>query len=120
MKTTNELKKGTKILLAYGQQHNDLAGLSNFEKATNEMYCIGLGYKPWEAKLMDNARGNIRMAEVYGFETEIGSVYSHDILAYFEEVFDEKANLINSGWQKVEHTASQLALKAQLKGGGLQ
>jgi hypothetical protein len=27
----------------------------------------------------DNKKGNIRLAKVYGFETEIGSVYAHDI-----------------------------------------
>jgi hypothetical protein len=51
---TNDLKKGTRILLA-----ND-----------------------WEADLWDNQRGNTRIANVFGIETEAGSVYSHDIVAY--------------------------------------
>ena len=33
----------------------------------------------WIAEIYDNKKGNIRMAKVYGIETEIGSVYSHDI-----------------------------------------
>ena len=33
----------------------------------------------WEAEVYDNARGNTRTCKVYGFETEIGSVYSWDI-----------------------------------------
>ena len=33
----------------------------------------------WKFEIMDNMRGNIRLAKVYGFETEIGSIYVHDI-----------------------------------------
>ena len=51
MVITNDLKKGTKIRLACG----------------------------WDAEVYDNKKGNIRLAKVYGFETEIGSVYAHDI-----------------------------------------
>lgn len=36
----------------------------------------------WEATIKDNQRGNIRMCEVYGIYTEMGSVYSHDIVSY--------------------------------------
>ncbi len=51
---TNELKKGTRIKLRNG----------------------------WEAELADNKRGNTRLATVYGYYTEMGSVYSHDIVGY--------------------------------------
>jgi hypothetical protein len=54
MKTTNELKKGTRILLKNG----------------------------WYATLMDNKKGNIRMAEVEGIFTEIGSIYASEIESY--------------------------------------
>ena len=50
---TNELKKGTRILLRNG----------------------------WEADLIDNKKGTIRDATVYGDFTESGSIYAHDILA---------------------------------------
>ena len=33
----------------------------------------------WEAEIFDNKKGNIRLAKVYGIETELGSVYAHDI-----------------------------------------
>ena len=33
----------------------------------------------WKFEIMDNMRGNIRLAKVYGLETEIGSIYVHDI-----------------------------------------
>ena len=49
---TNDLKKGTRVRLANG----------------------------WYATLVDNARGNARMANVEGYVTEIGSVYAHDIV----------------------------------------
>lgn len=70
---TNDLKKGVRILLACG----------------------------WYGTIMDNMKGNIRMAEVEGFETEIGSVYSHDIVSAF----------IDNQWVRVEHTPAQLKLK---------
>lgn len=52
---TNDLKKGQRILLK------------------------GTG---WLAKLLDNKKGNIRMAEVHGIETECGSICATDIIAY--------------------------------------
>jgi len=55
---TNELKKGTWVLLANG----------------------------WHGELWDNARGNTRIVNVYGDFTEAGSVYSHDIVAYSKVV----------------------------------
>ena len=51
--TTNEIKKGMRFKLANG----------------------------WWATMMDNKRGNIRMAEVEGLYKEVGSVYAHDIIA---------------------------------------
>lgn len=54
--------------------------------------------------MFDNMRGNIRMVEVYGFETEIGSVYAHDIVAYMPKsvggwivipMADRSAHLVN-------------------------
>ena len=51
MMTTNEIKKGTMVMLANG----------------------------WKATIEDNKKGNIRMATVYGLYTEMGSVYGHDI-----------------------------------------
>jgi hypothetical protein len=51
--TTNELKKGTRVTLRSG----------------------------WKADIADNMRGNIRMCLVYGDYTELGSVYSHDIMS---------------------------------------
>jgi len=48
---TNDIKKGTRIQLKNG----------------------------WYGTMMDNMKGNIRMAEVEGYCTEIGSVYAWDI-----------------------------------------
>ena len=74
---TNELKKGTRILLRNG----------------------------WEADIMDNLKGNTRLAKVYGYETEIGSVYAHDIVAYKEE-------LSLGEWKyDIEYTPNQLRCK---------
>jgi len=71
--TTNDLKKGTRVLLNNG----------------------------WEATLEDNRKGNIRLATVYGYCEEMGSIYSHDIVSYQE----------NGEWVSVDHTANQKKCK---------
>lgn len=53
---TNELKKGDWVRLRCG----------------------------WVAQMMDNMRGNTRLADVYGLYHEMGSVYSHDIVAQLD------------------------------------
>ena len=77
MVKTNDIKKGWRIRLANG----------------------------WYGTMKDNMRGDRRMAEVEGFFTEIGSVYSHDIVL---------AKAPDGEWQGVEHTPKQLALKKQV------
>jgi hypothetical protein len=67
---TNDLKSGTRVQLRNG----------------------------WFATLMDNKKGNTRLAEVEGFCTECGSVYSHDIMTYKDS---------NGNWDVVEHTDKQ-------------
>jgi hypothetical protein len=56
MKTTNELKKGTRVELRNG----------------------------YRATLRDSKRGNTRIAHVEGIVWETGSVYAHDIMYYLE------------------------------------
>lgn len=70
---TNDIKKGMRIQLACG----------------------------WYATMKDNMKGNIRMAEVEGIYTEIGSVYAHDIVRV----------RVDGVWQPVEHTEAQLKTK---------
>jgi len=68
---TNELKKGDNVMLSSG----------------------------WSARIMDNKKGNIRMAEVYGHYTEMGSIYAHDIVQHLAD--DGTVTLI-------EHTPAQV------------
>lgn len=77
---TNDLKKGVRVKLANG----------------------------WEATLEDNMKGNTRLAKVYGFFTEIGSVYSHDIVEY------EGTGLNAGKWFPVEHTPAQIKMRKQV------
>jgi hypothetical protein len=56
----------------------------------------------WYATMKDNGRGTTRIAEVEGFYTEIGSVYSYDILAVQTP----------TGWEAVVHTDKELKLKS--------
>jgi hypothetical protein len=76
MTRTNDLKKGTTIFLRCG----------------------------WTATLEDNQRGSSRLAKVYGLVTEIGGVYSFDIMQYLDAI-DGKI-------KDVEHTKEQLKHKA--------
>jgi len=74
---TNELKKGCRVRLANG----------------------------WEAILEDNCKGNIRMATVFGYCTEMGSVYAHDIVGA----------LVNDVWFVIIHTEAQLRCKESIQ-----
>lgn len=76
---TNDIKKGARIVLRNG----------------------------WHGTMKDNAKGNIRIAEVEGFETETGSVYSHDIV--------QAMNVGEVEWQAVEHTPAQQKLRKQVQ-----
>jgi hypothetical protein len=69
---SSEIKKGMRIVLANG----------------------------WEGTMKDNMRGITRMAEIEGFYTETGSVYSYDIVA---------AQPLNDGnWTRIEYTEKEL------------
>lgn len=66
---TNDIKKGDRILLKNG----------------------------WFGTMMDNLKGNIRMAEIEGLFTEIGSIYAKDIARAKK----------NGEWQDIELTEKQ-------------
>lgn len=52
----------------------------------------------WEAEVADNTvRQDTRVCKVYGFVTELGSVYSTDIIRVKTD----------AGWMPVEHTPNQ-------------
>ena len=78
---TNELKKGDFIRLKNG----------------------------WDARIEDNLKGNTRLCTVWGFETEMGSVYSHDIAWAWK---DSKGMTIEQArgckTEKIEYTPAQL------------
>lgn len=74
---TNELKKGALVILRNG----------------------------WEARLEDNKKGQVRLATVWGYETEMGSIYAHDI-AYA---------VVDGQRVAVTHTEPQLNLRDTLE-----
>jgi len=78
---TNNLKRGARVMLANG----------------------------WEADIMDNMKGNTRLARVYGVYDEVGSVYSHDIIK----------TRIGDEWFDIQHTPQQIKLKDQLSKMGM-
>lgn len=69
--------------------------------------CIKKGWKiklanGWNGTMMDNLKGNTRMAEIEGYYTEIGSVYSWDIIAASQD---------GVTWSKIELTPAQISQK---------
>jgi hypothetical protein len=57
----------------------------------------------WYGTMMDNQRGTTRMVEVEGYYTEIGSVYSHDIVM---------ALPVKGGiWEIIDHTTKELQVQ---------
>ena len=56
----------------------------------------------WFGTMMDNMRGTTRMVEVEGYYTEIGSVYSYDIVEVQKDTV----------WETVVHTEKELKVKA--------
>lgn len=94
MTKTDDLKKGTRVLLRSG----------------------------FEAVLADNKKGNIRVAEVYGDFTETGSVYAHDIVAFERKglkptTVDPKDQTWNGYWDRdILYTEAQLDLREKVRG----
>jgi hypothetical protein len=76
----NDLKKGSRVLLRNG----------------------------WEADLIDNGKGNTRYAKVYGDYTEMGSVYTKDIL-------EAK---VGENWKKVALSAAQRKAAKKIRAAG--
>jgi len=60
----------------------------------------------WYATMMDNGRGTTRIAEVEGFYTETGSIYTYDIVVAQTP----------TGWEAVVHTEKELKLKEMVNG----
>jgi hypothetical protein len=58
----------------------------------------------WQADVYDNAKGSRRMCKVYGFVTEIGSVYTHDI-THVQTA---------AGWERVELSDRQAKEAAKI------
>lgn len=59
----------------------------------------------WKARIEDNRKGNTRLATVYGYFTEMGSIYSHDILYKMNE---------DGTRTEIEYTPAQEKLRQQV------
>lgn len=82
---TNDLKKGEKIQLRNG----------------------------WNAQIEDNMKGNTRLCTVYGLCTEMGSVYSHDIVYVYEggQALTMEVARLTCPLVAIEHTPAQLKVR---------
>lgn len=70
----------------------------------------------WYAEIADNMKGNTRLAKVYGYETEIGSVYSHDIVMAYRGAKSVRSlsSDLDVEMVVIEHTPAQLKLRSQV------
>ena len=76
----NDLKKGTEVILR----------------------------NSWKARLEDSKKGQTRMATVFGFATEMGSIYATDIMFA----------IVNGDTVKVEHPEKYIKNKMVRRGFG--
>lgn len=61
----------------------------------------------WEGTMKDSRKGNTRQVEVYGYATETGDVYAHDIVEVRVTPRDK--------WESVQHTPEQDELRFTVK-----
>lgn len=82
---TNDLKKGDKVRLRNG----------------------------WNARIEDNKKGTTRMCTTYGFATEMGSVYSHNIVMVYDggNALTMEVAVMTCPEIDIEHTEAQLKCK---------
>lgn len=68
----------------------------------------------WEARIEDNKKGNVRLCTVRGYETEMGSVYAHDMVAVKVTTDDGDSYYLDlsltPNMEKLRHTLKTLAL----------
>jgi|TARA_R100001530_G_scaffold131971_1_gene104007 hypothetical protein len=68
---------------------------------------VGYQKNGWKFEMMDNKKGNTRLAKVYGIYTEIGSIYATDIdfiirdgedIKVDSSQYNKQKSLIDSLW----------------------
>ena len=65
----------------------------------------------WEADVLGSARGTTTVCQVYGFETECGSIFSHDIIGYKDKVTGD--------WKyDLEYTPGQIKCREMVRSMG--
>lgn len=105
MRTIKSLKKGERLLLAYGEQKGELATCNDFVTWA-KLDFTNSSFQPWEAEFENVEEEGIIFAKVFGFEEEYGTVYAHDVIA----VKNAEGN-----WERIEHTDKELELKEKVK-----
>lgn len=69
----------------------------------------------WIARLEDNMRGATRVCTVWGFETEMGSVYAHDMVSHIRVSMVDGIPVEESEIASIEHTAKQEQVRAAVR-----
>lgn len=112
-KKVAELKKGDRVILAYGDQGGDMARCDSFDKLIGHIF-HNSSYHPWQADVAANPRGKdptvlmLHVPDVIdgqpnAFGDDIGDTYAHEIIGWMDK---------NSGtWQPIEHTKKQLDMR---------
>ena len=68
-------------IICVGERNKQTKGFQMFSKDLKKGDRVLLK-NGWEATIKGSASGTTTLCEVYGYETEIGSVYTHDIEAH--------------------------------------
>jgi hypothetical protein len=105
-KRTADLKAGDRVILAYGEQRGELTRCDSFEKFIMHIF-HGSSYKAWEAEVVDPANDldpTIVCLAVFGWETEIGDTYAHEIIGWKDK---------DGFWQPIEHTPEQIEMRTK-------
>ena len=104
MRTIKSLKKGERLLLAYGEQNGDLATCNDYVTWA-KLDFTNSSFKPWEADFIERESEGIIFANVFGFEEEMGTVYAHDVIAVKNS---------EGAWERIAHTKKELELKEKV------
>jgi hypothetical protein len=107
-KKISDLKKGDRVLLNYGEQNGDIATCGTFNRWTSLL--LTSSFKAWEGVVMEKPRGKnptTIFLEVHGWEKDLGSVYAHQVIGWYDE---------NSGFfEPIEHTTKQKECETQVE-----
>ena len=107
----NELVKNDRVILNYGSQNGDMATCGSFDR-WQALQANGASFKAWEADVVAKPRGKqptVVFLKVYGFGTDMGDTYAHNIMAVKRD----------GAWVPITLEPKQLEMKAMVEAMGM-